>query len=98
MKRIASSFATVIGLQISAKYGRRHGYRRYNGYVKLSDEQIIEARRLHESQGFSARQLLFRFDLPETESNLIWMRNVLNYSLRSSPTNPRDPSVETKEK
>ena len=92
MKRQASLFSALVGVQLTSHFGKRgKQYRQYHGKVILTDEQVMECRRLHETQGLTIDQLLFRFNLEHRYWD--WMRGVLEYQLRSSPSRPRDPKL-----
>lgn len=91
VKRSASLFASLVGVSLTTRFGRRQERRQYHGKVILTDDQIMECRRLHEYEGFGINELLFRYNLDHKYWE--WMRGVLTYELRSSPSRPRDPKL-----
>jgi hypothetical protein len=60
---------------------------------RLSDEQVLEARRLHESQCWPTQRVLAHFGIPYSQSARTWMQSLLAYTIRSSPSKPLDPKL-----
>lgn len=61
--------------------------------VRLSDDQVLEARLLHEKHAFGASELLRLYGIEVTHNTRSWMSGILRYQFRSSPTKPLDPAL-----
>lgn len=86
-----SVLSVLLGMNVRQRLRpRRH---RAGPTPTLSDEQVLEARRLHEATGIGARALLQHYRLEATRNRVTWMAHILAYRLRSSPTKPLDPKL-----
>lgn len=87
-----SMLSVLLGVRIKGRLRpRRH---RAGPTPKLSDAQVLEARRRHEVDGASATDLLRYFGFAVTKNTRHWMAGILCYQFRSSPTKPLDPNLQ----